>query len=426
MSSRCTLFAAVVFLATCLPLQAQETQDLPGTPAKPKVSVELRLGYEYSSVDNGSGPGVGVSTRTRVGIRTSDSSRTSAFVQFHSNANSIETFNDGTGPAGGDVTRDVIADPNGSRIHQVYADHRGMPGSLIRIGRQEIVLDDARFIGNIDWRMNGQSFDAISIVNKSIPGLQLFAGYINRVNTIKLTSNEFRHVLLVNGRYSKGGQNCTLFGYSIDSGPSLAGGRRRRSATYGARLDGKVRLRNVDGTDVNLAYEATYALQKRHKDDTGRDAFMYVISAGIDRKPINFGAGYAYLTGADSVTGVGFDTLLGTAHKFNGWADQFLATNGGGVVNGLEDIYVYAGTNVSGSKLAVRYHWFDTTESFAGGYSGPYGRELDVLLSRKLQLGGRYPVTALLKYAYYTEAGDESANPTADERVLWFRMIHHY
>ncbi len=252
----------------CLPLQAQESQDLPGTLTKPKVSVELTLGYEHSSVDNSAGPGVGLSMRRRVGIRTAESSRTNAFVQFHSNANSIETFNDGTGPAGGDLTRDVIADPNGSRIHQAYADHRGLPGSLIRIGRQEIVLDDARFIGNINWRMNGQSFDGVSILNKSIPGLELFAGYINRVNTIKLTSNEFRHIVLLNGRYGKRGRNWTLFGYSIDSGPSLAGGRRRRSATYGARVDGKVRLGNGNGTDLNLAYDATYALQKHHKDET--------------------------------------------------------------------------------------------------------------------------------------------------------------
>ncbi len=153
---------------------------------------------------------------------------------------------------------------------------------------------------------------------------------------------------------------------------------------------------------------------------------MHSISVGIDRKPINFGAGYAYLTGADSKAGVGFDTLLSTAHKFNGWADQFLATNGGGVVNGLKDVYLYGGMDFSGSKLAVRYHWFDTTESFAGGYSGQYGREFDVLLSRKFLIGGRHPVTALLKYAYYNETGDQSANPTADERVLWFRMIHHY
>ena len=31
-----------------------------------------------------------------------------------------------------------------------------------QIGRQNIVLDNARFIGNVGWRLNEQTFDALS------------------------------------------------------------------------------------------------------------------------------------------------------------------------------------------------------------------------------------------------------------------------
>ena len=48
-----------------------------------------------------------------------------------------------------------------------------LPGTTVTLGRQRIVLDDHRFVGNVGWRQNEQTFDAIRVVNKSVPHLTL-------------------------------------------------------------------------------------------------------------------------------------------------------------------------------------------------------------------------------------------------------------
>ena len=53
-----------------------------------------------------------------------------------------------------------------------------------KVGRQKIIYDNAAFIGNVGWRQNEQTYDAISLSNKSIDGLTLNYAYLNQVNRI--------------------------------------------------------------------------------------------------------------------------------------------------------------------------------------------------------------------------------------------------
>ena len=106
-----------------------------GTP-----EVQLRLGYEYSSTDDRTSPAKAVNLRLRLGYRTLDFFDTNLFVQFHSLTNIIEDFRF---PGGGENNRDFIADPDGERIHQGYIEFKGLPDTVLRLGRQEVVLDDA-------------------------------------------------------------------------------------------------------------------------------------------------------------------------------------------------------------------------------------------------------------------------------------------
>jgi len=57
--------------------------------------------------------------------------------------------NAGAAGSGNGVTdRPVVADPDGTAIHQAYLRWQGQRADL-RIGRQEVVLGHARFIGNV-------------------------------------------------------------------------------------------------------------------------------------------------------------------------------------------------------------------------------------------------------------------------------------
>ncbi len=420
------------------------------------VSLELRLSFEHSSVNQNTTagvknahPGSGLNLRTRVGYRTGDYMDSNVFIQLQNVANIVEDFSfRKNGVRGlGDTGADGIGDPDGSRVHQVYFEFKGISDTKLRLGRQEIILDDARLIGNIGWRQNGQSFDGASIVNESIPGLKLYGAYITRVNSIflghivstppalpvhKARRTELDHLALFNARLTlTENHHVALFTYLLDAehddvkapGTTYTS---RDSVTYGSRVNGAF-------ADT-FKYDLTYAQQGNYKDGQGHNGDMFNAFLGCIFEHINFGVGYSTISGSDggnTPTDGGdraFDTLFSTAHKFNGWADQFLNTNGGGRVQGLEDIYFQIGTMAFGTKFLLRYHIFDTTEDASANnliYDDDYGDEIDLDITRKLTQN----LTAQLRYAYYNQTNKAKIapfNPTADEEVIWVRLTYKF
>lgn len=406
------LFFAQVIQTTACPVE-----DITEALKSGKPTLELRLGYEYSNYDdlpgNNRHPANGINLRTRVGYRTGDFMKTSAYVQLQNVTNFLEHFRyRHDGKWRGDKSHDVIMDPNGSRVHQAYLDFTGIPDTTVRPGRQEIILDDARLIGNVNWRQNGQSFDAVSITNESVPDVTLFGSYINQVNTITLDYLDLDSLILLNSRYTGiQDQSITAFCYLLDTEDDTDAARD--SATYGLRFAGKVAMLN---------YTMDYAHQSDYQDGDDHDGNMFNAFLGGKIGMVDVGAGYSYISGQDGDDRP-FDTLFGTAHKFNGWADQFLATNGGALRDGLEDVYIQAGTKYMGIKFLAVYHYFNTTENDA--FDGTYGDEIDLLITKEIYKN----LSGLLKYAYYNN-NDNSANgfnnPTADEEVFWARLEYKF
>ena len=80
-----------------------------------------------------------------------------------------------------------ISDPLNTNLNQAFVkiEHpRAIGGGLIG-GRQQIILDDARFIGNVDWRQNPQSFDSVfAYATAGVRNLALRYGWIGRVNRV--------------------------------------------------------------------------------------------------------------------------------------------------------------------------------------------------------------------------------------------------
>ncbi len=390
-----------------------ETADSLGEAIREgQASIQLRLGFEYSSTDDALAPARGLNLRLRLGYRTAEYRDTSAFIQFHGLANLVEDFRF---PGGGEAGRDVIGDPDGERVHQAYVDYTGVPDTRLRLGRQEIVLDDARLIGNVNWRQNGQSFDAVSFSNQSIPGLTLYGALIGQVNTIFLTHVDLDHLILLNARYAIDDQNnLTAFSYLLDT--EISTPTAQDSATYGVRANGQ--LADIVRYDIAYAYQGDYQDGKRHNGD------MINAFVGLNLEAVGFGIGYNRISGQDGKD-LPFSTLYSTAHKFNGWADQFLATNAGTLAGGLEDVYVQVGTSILDAKVLLRYHMFDTTENSAGGtrFDKNYGDEIDLDITR----GITENLTGQIRLAYYNETdGKNTSNPTTDEEVAWLRLLYKY
>ena len=69
-------------------------------------------------------------------------------------------------------------------FNRVQLAYTGLSDTTMILGRQRIKLDNDRFIGNVGWRQNEQTFDSFTVKNMSLKGLEFYYGYLDRVNRI--------------------------------------------------------------------------------------------------------------------------------------------------------------------------------------------------------------------------------------------------
>tara|TARA_Y100000296_G_C5151908_1_gene246869 strand:- start:18 stop:1154 length:1137 start_codon:yes stop_codon:yes gene_type:complete len=275
---------------------------------------------------------------------------------------------------------DVVADPETREWNRAQISYK-KDGFGAVMGRQRIILDGARFVGNVGWRSNEQTFDAATLTYKK-DGLSLHYSFIDQVNGIlpKFDADTSHH--LVNAGYKVGSGKISTYAYLLEDDDSDA-----TLDTYGASYKG-----STMADDVKVIYSAEYATQST--DDF--DATYYAVEGGAVISGVTLALGNETLGSDDGA--YGFQTPLATKHKFNGWADKFLKTP----ASGLSDTYVKAVTKVNGVKLVGFYRMFDAVEG-----SADLGSELDLLAVKKLD--DTFTVGA--KAAFYN-AGDTGVDTT--------------
>jgi hypothetical protein len=269
--------------------------------------------------------------------------------------------NAGYGSLSNGVTdRPTVADPALTEINQAYLQWQNADNKL-QLGREEIVLDDARFVGNVAWRQNHQSFDAFTFNNNSLERVDVFYGYVSKVNRITgAVADMSSHLLNVGFKLGDVG-TLTPYAYLLDYTQVDSYGSS--TSTWGAEFAGKYAV--SDNTSV--LYELEYAQQGDYADNPNSiDASYYFLMAGGAFKPLTVKLGYEVLGGSEADGQ--FRTPLATLHKFNGWADRFLNTP----TNGLQDLFVQLNGKVGPVAWTVVYHSFSAD---TGG--DKYGDEFD-------------------------------------------------
>ncbi len=277
----------------------------------------------------------------------------------------------------------IIADPQINELNQLWINYAGIPDTHIKAGRQRIIFDNHRFIGNVGWRQLEQTFDSVTIVNASLPKVVATAGYIFNVQDVN-SQHETMDSPILNVAYN-GFTYGTLvaYGYWLDYQDQVDSRNFLNSSkTYGIRFVGTAPLTDK----LKAVYTAEYAHQQDYgKNPKKYEADYWLGEAGLSIYGITFKGSYEEL-GSDN--GVGFSTPLATLHIFQGWADKFLVTP----PDGIRDVYGTISGNLFGVDVAAVYHQFnDDTGSIH------YGEEFDFLIEKKF--GKHYSV--LLKYADY-------------------------
>jgi len=368
-----------------------------------KVSLNLRLRYEDVQ-QTGLLDGDALTLRTRLGFTTAPWQGWTAMLEA---VNIAAADGDSYSQAGinpGGVGRAVVADPVMTEINQAWLAFTTGP-TTATLGRQRLVLDNARFVGDVGWRQNMQTFDAFVVQDKSLEKTTFTYAYLQQINRVfgpdhpqgKWASDSH----LLNASYAGlPGGVLTGYAYLLDFSNSPA----NSCATYGVSFAGTTKLT----ADLSFTYRAEAATQS----DYGASPLSYrtpytLLEAGLALKS-------ASLTLGDEVLGsdhnVGFKTPLATLHAFNGWADLFLTTP----TAGLHDTYAKGTASLPGAcSLLVFYHQFDTD---VGGID--LGHESDVQLSRKFGQA----VTALVKFADFRR--HSPAYPNVQK--IWAQVEYAY
>ena len=330
-----------------------------------QVAVDLRYRYEFVDQDGIARQGHASTLRTALGYRTAAFRGFQVYLQAE-NVTDIgagDAHNDaGRGGRGnGIVDRPVIPDPSGTDFLQAYVSWTGSD-TQVELGRQEIVIDDARFIGNVVWRQHHQSFRAIRGRNASFGNLRAQYAFVDRVYRI-FGDQQDTATHLINASYEfSPAARLTGYGYILryDS-PSFAG---LDTDTFGAELQGRIPL--GEGS-LALRYEAEYAWQGDGGDNPATLSADY-LHAMLAIEPGKFGFRIGWERLGGSRQDGQFNTPLATLHAFNGWADKFLSTP----TDGLEDLYVRANGPLGPLVWMLVYHDFRAATG-----SDRYGNEFD-------------------------------------------------
>ncbi|MGB6220294.1 hypothetical protein [Haloferula sp.] len=397
-------FAHFLALFLCLGLLAHAGNTTPSpaivTPSEPWVTptLDIRLRYEYGDINSPALQSANALTvRERIGLVTRDIYGFSALIEGEFLQVITNRYDSGPGastyPNNPNLTG--IYDPKTNELNQAYLQYDSSD-TLIRAGRQRIILDNAAFVGNVGWRQNEQTYDAFSIQNECIDDLKLFYAYANRANRIfgSYATGALRSfagdINLFNASYTGfGDATLTAYAYLMNFDKTAANAGYISNNTYGLIATsplGPVTLY------AELALQTNTSSSPPTKPDETGYAHLY---ASAEAGESTFTLGWEYL-------GAGFVTPLATVHSFNGYADAFINPRIGLVTNpGLNDLHLRHALPLPFWDL----NFTQTIHLFGDNNSRfDYGWEYDLTLSKKFN----EHFVAITKLAYF-----DSAGPTA-------------
>ena len=381
-----------------------------------KPLIDLRLRFE--EVDQADKPKEATATtiRARLGYQTGNFHGFSALAEFdvvqHLGA---RHFNDSIN---GLAAYPMIWDPDMvalNRLQLAYGVRLANAGAAAPdlrfiVGRQRIIFGDGRFVGNAEWRQHEQTFDALSLVDTSIPETTLSYSYVMRVNRVfgpnspagTFDSHSHLFNVVYGGLLPRLKLEAYAFLLDLRQAPALS------TATVGLRGEGNFDLGSGFTSKLNGAYA--------HQTDYANNPLDIALSDYLGEAGILY-AGFTGLVGYEVLEGngtIGFQTPLANLHPFQGWAETFLTKP----PNGLKDFYLRGGYGFAASPLFAKasalliYHDFS-----AQRLAADYGSEWDA------QLEGQIDSQLVVDLAY---ADYHGAGPFPAKRVFWAYATYRY
>ncbi len=356
---------------------------LPEAIAGGKLLLEERVRYEAVDQANFADQAEAFTARTRLGWETADWHGLKALMEFEDVRQlGGEDYNT---TVNGKTAFPVIGDPDVTALDRLQLAWTPNATFSTTLGRQRIILDDQRFVGNVGWRQDEQTFDALRVDGTfgKLKTTYAYVGQINRVFAERLDwdsdSHLFQAVYSVSEPLKLQG-----FVYALDFEQSAA----NSTLTTGGKATG-----SVWAGLVKVVYGATYASQS----DYGRNPGSFTLDYWEADAAAVFDI-YTAKVAWESLEGDGvrgFATPLATLHAWQGWADVFLTTP----ANGIDDLNFtlnakprWKWTYLFNLDLTARFHDF-TAQRTGADLGEEWNAQLTAAFNPKL--------SGLVKYADY-------------------------
>jgi hypothetical protein len=316
------------------------------------------------------------------------------------------------------VNRTTTQDNNGLMLHEAWAEillsdtaAKNSTFSL-KLGRQELVYDDVRLLGNLDWAQQARRHDA-ALLKFNSGKWMLHAGFAFNQNKELASSTIYNPTTPgYAGNTNAGAMYKSL--QFLYAGKKLAAGNA--SFLFLADQFSKFHMDNAakvfdNGTwsrmttglyftnnfnKLNLTAAAYYqfgknALGQKIQGELFSGAFQYALS-----KKFAAGAGYDYTSGGNSgSTNKAFDPLYGTPHKFWGFMDYFYVANGFGN-KGLHDAYIK--TKYKGSDKFVITGDIHVFNSASKVLAADNTTSVDKHLGTEVDVVANYALTSMIGF----------------------------
>jgi len=298
----------------------------------------------------------------------------------------------------GDVStlaaQDNISGGIGTTVHQAWADVKLAKNFSVKLGRQEIVYDDARIFGNVGWAQQARSHDAFVFKLTPNKNNRLDVGFALNSDTQAgsdiLYSNVAGYKTFQYAWYHGKFNNLGLSFLALNTGIEYLNG-----------TDQKVDYRQTIGPRFTykknkLSANAAIYSQMGKISDTKVSALYYTANLGykiIDGFKV--GLGYEYLSGKDTNDADAdiktFAPLFGTNHKFNGWMDYFYV--GYGNSTGLQDINATFAYKKGKFSAVLKPHLFSAAADVYNGTD-----KMDASLGTEIDLNLGYKISKNIKF----------------------------
>jgi hypothetical protein len=239
-------------------------------------------------------------------------------------------------------------------VHEAYAEMPIGDTWKIKLGRQELNYDNFRFLGNLDWALQGRAHDFALIKHEKDNQKIHFGGGYNQdaamlSGNLFTTGNQYKYAQMV--RYENKWENLQLSLLFWNDGRQYT-----QRDNGGNVIEDRVYHRQTLGIPTFKYQFKNTLLSGFYYHQFGKDSWGRTIN-GFDlnfqatqqvplkeeNKKLRFAAGIEILSGTstnDLTDNKSFSPLYGTNHLYNGYMDLFFV--GGTHENnvGLKDIYL--------------------------------------------------------------------------------------